>query len=129
MSRRPSKMDYEVGYGKPPRAHRFKPGQSGNRLGRPRGLPEIVQLFAKELKRKHTIIEGGQRISVAMIELIVKRLLQLAAKGNLRAMSEAFNFANQHQQTERQRATTLITKNMSVEEAAEAYRQMIRSDP
>ena len=26
--------DYEVGYGKPPKKHQFKPGQSGNRQGR-----------------------------------------------------------------------------------------------
>ena len=129
MSRRPSKMDYEVGYGKPPRAHRFKPGQSGNRLGRPRPLPEIVDLFGKELKRKHTIIEGGQQVRIPMLQLLVKRLLQMAVKGDLRALSEALDFAYQHQRSESQRATTLITKNMSAEEAAEAYAQMIRSDP
>ena len=28
---------YEVGYGKPPEASRFKPGRSGNPKGRPRG--------------------------------------------------------------------------------------------
>ena len=96
MSRRPSKMDYEVGYGKPPRAHRFKPGQSGNRRGRPRPLPEIVDLFGKELTRKHTIIEGGQQVRIPMLQLLVKRLLQLAVKGDLRAISEALNFAHQH---------------------------------
>ena len=29
--------DYEVGYGKPPKANQFPPGQSGNRNGRPKG--------------------------------------------------------------------------------------------
>ena len=28
---------YEVGYGKPPKATRFKPGKSGNPGGRPKG--------------------------------------------------------------------------------------------
>ena len=36
-SRAPSVTNYEVGYAKPPKQHRFKPGQSGNPAGRPRG--------------------------------------------------------------------------------------------
>ncbi len=37
MTRRRSrpKEGYEVGYGKPPAAHRFQPGRSGNPNGRP----------------------------------------------------------------------------------------------
>ena len=30
-------QDYEVGYGKPPKSKRFKPGASGNPKGRPKG--------------------------------------------------------------------------------------------
>ena len=30
------KRDYEIGYGKPPKQTRFKPGQSGNPRGRPK---------------------------------------------------------------------------------------------
>ena len=29
--------DYEVGYGKPPKSRQWKPGQSGNPKGRPKG--------------------------------------------------------------------------------------------
>ena len=32
-----AKPGYEVGYGKPPKDTRFKPGQSGNPSGRPKG--------------------------------------------------------------------------------------------
>lgn len=32
-----SQADYRVGYGRPPRRHRLKPGQSGNPKGRPKG--------------------------------------------------------------------------------------------
>jgi len=28
---------YETGYGKPPKAHQWKPGESGNPKGRPKG--------------------------------------------------------------------------------------------
>ena len=129
MSRRPSKMDYEVGYGKPPKEHRFKPGQSGNRRGRPKRLPEIADLLAKELRRKHTIVEGGQRISVAMIHLLIKRLLEKAAKGHFLALMRTLELADQLQQLERRSAITLITRDMTPAQAAEAYAQMIRSDP
>ena len=33
----PPPPKYEVGYGKPPAGTRFKPGQSGNPAGRPKG--------------------------------------------------------------------------------------------
>ena len=29
--------DHKVGYGKPPKAHQWRPGQSGNPKGRPKG--------------------------------------------------------------------------------------------
>jgi Family of unknown function (DUF5681) len=35
MHRENHSSDYDVGYGKPPLEHRFKPGQSGNPKGRP----------------------------------------------------------------------------------------------
>ena len=42
----PAKSDYEVGYGKPPAANRFKPGQSGN----PRSLfyDNLLEGWAKD---------------------------------------------------------------------------------
>ena len=41
----------EVGYGKPPKATRFKKGKSGNPSGRPRRNPGIAELFRKVSKQ------------------------------------------------------------------------------
>jgi hypothetical protein len=40
---------YKVGYGKPPKATRFKPGKSGNAKGRPQGSRNLASDLAAEL--------------------------------------------------------------------------------
>ncbi len=56
--------DYEVGYCRPPLATRFRPGQSGNPRGRPKGsrnLRAVVKAVAGELVeiRKTTARAGS----------------------------------------------------------------------
>ena len=43
---------YEIGYGKPPKHTQFKPGQSGNSKGRPRGQRNFRTAVRDALKRK-----------------------------------------------------------------------------
>jgi hypothetical protein len=40
---------YEIGYGKPPKNTRFKPGVSGSRHGRPKGSKNTETLLKQEL--------------------------------------------------------------------------------
>ena len=40
---------FEVGFGRPPRSTRFKPGQSGNPNGRPRGAKNFAIAIGQEL--------------------------------------------------------------------------------
>jgi hypothetical protein len=77
--------DYEVGYGKPPKGTRFKPGQSGNPNGRPKGSKAIATLVQKELKTRIAVTEGGLTKRMTKAEAIVKRLVGIALKGDLRA--------------------------------------------
>lgn len=75
----------QVGYCRPPRETRFKPGQSGNAKGRPRaarGRKEIVTMVALE---RHCIQEGGQRCRRSTLELVLLALRTLALAGNVRA--------------------------------------------
>ena len=50
-----------VGYGRPPKQHQFKPGQSGNPKGRPKGAPTLQEIVAKEAT-KHVKIKQGDKI-------------------------------------------------------------------
>jgi Family of unknown function (DUF5681) len=47
----------KVGYGKPPLNSRYKPGQSGNPSGRPKGAASFRSDFAAELGE--LVSEGG----------------------------------------------------------------------
>ena len=72
--------DFLVGYSKPPAETRFRPGQSGNPKGRPKGAKNFSTLMEKELERKVTIKEGERRRRVSKREAMVKQLTNKAAQ-------------------------------------------------
>ena len=57
--------DYEVGYGKPPKAGRFKPGQSGNPRGRPKGTLNLKTDLQQELAERISVREGDRQLTVS----------------------------------------------------------------
>jgi hypothetical protein len=71
-----------IGYGRPPMHTRFKPGQSGNVLGRPRGSKNLTTTIVKSLNERVTINENGRRRKITMREAITKQALNKAAAGN-----------------------------------------------
>jgi len=72
--------DEKAGYGCPPIATRFRPGQSGNPRGRPKGSKSIDQVLRQALDRRVPDPRRGGRHTVRMIELIVEGLVLGAAK-------------------------------------------------
>lgn len=76
------KKSYTVGYGKPPRHSRFKPGQSGNPKGRPKGARGFDAELAEELKQTVTIKENGVVRKISKSRAMVKSLINKAAMGD-----------------------------------------------
>ena len=80
--------DDEVGYGKPPKASRFKKGTSGNPAGRPKGVKNMHTLLLMILREKVTVIEGRKQKTISRLEAILRQLSNKAMSGDLRAMRE-----------------------------------------
>lgn len=75
-----------VGYGKPPKATRFRKGQSGNPKGRPKGKLNIATVILRALEVKVVINENGRRREVTKLEAAMMQLVNKAASGDLRAL-------------------------------------------
>lgn len=82
----PEERDYEVGYGRPPKATQFKKGQSGNPKGRPKGRLNVDTEFQALLEECVTVTENGRQRSMPLMKVILKRLVTKAAGGDLKAI-------------------------------------------
>jgi len=76
----------KVGPGKPPRHTRFKPGQSGNPKGRPKGSKNFATILQQQLTKKITITVDGKPRRVTVQEVIARRLATDSMKGTTKAM-------------------------------------------
>ncbi len=86
MTRNAPKPDRGIGRGKPPAYTRFKPGQSGNLRGRPKGSKNMATLLEAELNQRVTITENGRRVTVTKRELVMKQAVNKAAAGDARML-------------------------------------------
>lgn len=95
-----------VGYGKPPRATRFKPGQSGNPKGRPRGSKNESTILKELLSEKLSLRQPNGRIKkIPALEGIHRKQLELALKGEVKSAAFVLN-----------RFAVLVTGELQTEE-------------
>ena len=79
------RKDKPVGYGHPPVATRFKPGQSGNPRGRPKKMRTLSDEICDELNEITRFHENGVEVELPNGRAIVKTLVRNAIAGNMRA--------------------------------------------
>lgn len=80
--RRSEAKDYAVGFAKPPSAHKFAPGISGNPRGRPKGSANLASVLERTLREKVVVNEGGRRKTLSKLEAAMKQLINKAATGD-----------------------------------------------
>lgn len=75
-----------TGYKLPPTATQFKPGQSGNPKGRPKGCRNTYTLLNELLHQKILITQDGRQLKIDKQTAILLQAVNRAVKGDLRAI-------------------------------------------
>lgn len=86
----------EVGYGKPPKRTRFRPGQSGNPKGRPKGRKNLRTDVLAMLHTPVQIREGGRMRSVTTQRAALLRVREMALNGDLKALRIILQLGTEH---------------------------------
>jgi hypothetical protein len=85
--------EYQIGYGKPPKEYQFKPGQSGNPRGRPRGRLSKKAVWERILSEPMSIREEGKTRKVTKYEGLCLAHLTKGIRGDTRSAMFAINEA------------------------------------
>jgi hypothetical protein len=90
--------DYPVGYGRPPKATQFPPGESGNPRGRPKGNRTIGAILQDVLGRKVDVTENGKTRRLPVVDVVIRRLINGAMRAEAPAVKLLFGLIAQYGQ-------------------------------
>lgn len=88
---KPARGKGDVGYGQPPKEHQFKPGQSGNPKGRPKGAKNEATILRNIFNKGITIREGGRTRKISVLEAVLRKFFEDALKGNPKSAAFLLN--------------------------------------
>jgi hypothetical protein len=115
--------NYAVGKGRPPLSSRWKPGQSGNPKGRPKGAKNIMTYFRHELNRKIDIKQRGEIRKVTAREAIAMTITNLALKGDAKCLPLIIGLDREISAVEEREKLPTSTEGMTAQEAMNLFRQ------
>jgi len=90
--------DYEIGYGKPPRANRFKPGNQAAG-GKRRKRAEVLSLsdvLASAITKRMRVKRGDELVTLAAGEIMIERLVRMMTSGTPREMVLVMGLIERH---------------------------------
>ena len=79
--------DGGAAYRQPPRKYQFRPGQSGNPRGRPKGARSLPTLVDMALSKPIIAQVRGRTVKMTAREAMVMRYVEQAMKGDLKAFA------------------------------------------
>jgi Family of unknown function (DUF5681) len=88
-----------VGYRRPPVDRQFKPGQSGNPKGRPKGSKNFVTTFAAILSRPIKVRDrnNGKTRTASKLEVMIEAITNKAMAGDAKAFATVIQYADKFQ--------------------------------
>lgn len=89
--------DYEVGYGRPPTATQFKPGNNCNPRGRPKPKKTVGQLIDEAMNTRVRITVDAKTRIMTKQQVIVHNLINAAARGDRKAIHTLFGLSARYQ--------------------------------
>lgn len=85
---------YEVGYGRPPKSHRFTKGRSGNPAGAPRREARNLQTILEDAFAERIVARAnGKPRRVSKLEAMLSAEMQAALRGDARAIRHVLSLA------------------------------------
>jgi hypothetical protein len=96
LSRR---RDFEVGYGRPPVATRFQPGNKCNPRGRRKQKKTAGQLIEEAMNEKVRIVVEGKTKIMTKQQVVIHNLVNAAARGDHKAIHTLFALRARYQES------------------------------
>lgn len=90
--------DYEVGFGKPPKATQFQPGnQAARKRGRKKAktlsLPDILD---RALSTRKSVRRGDTVVTLHVAEIMIERIIGMAINGSARDVVRIMELLERH---------------------------------
>ena len=111
--RKQKRAGYEVGKGRPPKWTRWKPGQSGNPKGRPKGSRPLGAVLQEIIQQKVSVTESGKTRRISALEVMLRRLTNDAMRSDQRAIKLLLSLVDRYGESPQ---TTLSLKEILAED-------------
>lgn len=114
-----------VGYGRPPKAHQFAPGQSGNPKGRPPGSQNLRTMVVEELAQRISVREGGKKSTLTKGQILVKQVVADALRGSPKAIQTIIGLTGADTGLDQQDNSKKLPVSQEEREILEALRKRL----
>ena len=101
----------KTGYKRPPKAHRFKQGESGNPRGRPKARRTLDADLAEMLNKQIPVRENGKLRVITQQQALLLRLFEQGMAGDVKSIANIISILRQQPTWTDQADLELITES------------------